>query len=103
MKQIRRLQLNFSPESGYDTALNALQGLNLPIRDKNRPVIQPTPAPPEDLSSLINICSHRHNLPGCYRVRNLPIGQTLPMALIIDRPAQLLIGTPSALTRLRIQ
>ncbi|KAG7007591.1 hypothetical protein G7Y79_00009g027000 [Physcia stellaris] len=46
MKQIRRLQLNFSPESGYDTALNALQGLGLPIKDKNQPAIQPTPAPP---------------------------------------------------------
>lgn len=46
MKQIRRLQLNFSPESGYDTALNVLQGLGLPIRDKNPPAIQPTSAPP---------------------------------------------------------
>ena len=32
--QIRRLQMNFFPESGYDVALNALAGLGLPIRDK---------------------------------------------------------------------
>lgn len=50
MKQIRRIQLNFQPESGYDAAVSALQGLGLPIRDKNQPAIHSAsiaPRPPQ--------------------------------------------------------
>lgn len=42
ISQIRRLQLNFRPESGYDVAVKALRALGLPIRDKNNP---PEPEP----------------------------------------------------------
>ena len=35
--QIRRIQLNFRPEPGYDIAVKMLKALGLPIRDKNSP------------------------------------------------------------------
>lgn len=69
MKKIRRLQLNFSPESGYDTAFNALQALGLPIRDKNQPAIQPTPAPPAPPRSFQ---PYQHMLPPPQPARLLP-------------------------------
>lgn len=43
--QIRRLQLNFRPDSGYDVALKALKALGLPIRDKNNPPEALAPEP----------------------------------------------------------
>lgn len=33
-KQFRRFQLNFKPESGFDYALNTLQSIGLPVRDR---------------------------------------------------------------------
>lgn len=38
--------MNFQPDSGYDNALNALQNLGLPIRDKSQPAVYPTSAAP---------------------------------------------------------
>lgn len=43
--QIRRLQLNFRPESGYDVAVKALKALGLPIRNKNNPPEALAPEP----------------------------------------------------------
>ncbi|KAL8651903.1 MAG: hypothetical protein Q9226_004492 [Calogaya cf. arnoldii] len=33
--EVRRIQMNFRPESGYDTAVNVLRAIGVPISDKN--------------------------------------------------------------------
>ena len=58
--------MNFQPESGYDAAINALQNLGLPIRDKSQPAIHPTSAAPR-LSQ-----HHPHVLPPPPPIRLLP-------------------------------
>ena len=53
--QIRRIQLNFRPEAGYDIAVKALKAWGLPIRDKN--------SPPEVLVAEPNVSGHLPSTP----------------------------------------
>ncbi|KAL8784483.1 MAG: hypothetical protein Q9195_009030 [Heterodermia aff. obscurata] len=55
--QIRRIQLKFPTDAGYDAAINALQDLGLPIVDKNQTAIDPSSKP----STIYP--SYQHGLP----------------------------------------